>query len=135
MCLVQSQMDVLLSNAWPNRFNSHIELFTKEGLFSSAIQRNFSKLKWMHFFFKCLFVFKCINNLSSEFYADIFKQYLIHGRDTRSSSNNNLAIPKCRQNALRCSGSVLWNDLPTEFKEKYSLGSFKIMPPFTVAYE
>ena len=66
--------------------------------------------------------FKCINNLSSEFYADIFKPISeIHGRDTRSSSNNTLAIPKCRteyyNHALRCSGSVLWNDLPTEFNK------------------
>ena len=157
MCLVQSQMDYCCE-IWGNRFNSHIELITKLqkraarlilkcNMFTSS-KEMFSKLKWMPFkqrvqYFKCLFVFKCINNLSSEFYADIFKPISeIHGRDTRSSSNNNLAIPKCRteyyNHALRCSGSVLWNDLPTEFKQKCSLESFKIMLKkhlFTVAYE
>ena len=73
---------------WGNRFNSHIELITKLqkraarlilkcNMFTSS-KEMFSKLKWMPFkqrvqYFKCLFVFKCINNLSSEFYADIFK--------------------------------------------------------------
>ena len=157
MCLVQSQMDYCCE-IWGNRFNSHIELITKvqkraarlilKCIMFTSSKEMFSKLKLMPFkqrvqYFKCLFDFKFINNLSSEFYADILKLISeIHCRDTRSHSNNNLAILKCRteyyNHALRCSGSVLWNDLPTEFKQKNSVESFNMMLKkhlFTVAYE
>ena len=83
-------------------------------------------------YFRCIFVFKCINNLSSEFLKDIFKPVSeMHDRHTRSSSNNNLAIPKCHteyyKHALCYSGSVLWNELPVEIRQRRSVHSFKIM--------
>ena len=105
-------------------------------MFTSS-KEMFLQLKWLPFkqhvqYFRCLFVFKCINNISSDFYSDVFKPVSeIHDRATRSSSNNtNLAIPKCHteyyKHALCYSGSMLWNKLPLELRQNASLESFKI---------
>ena len=146
MSLVQSQMDYCCE-IWGNRFNTHTERITKLqkraarlilkcNMFTSS-KEMFLQLKWLPFYqrvqyFRCIFVFKCINNLSSEFFKDIFKPVSeMHDRHTRSSSNNNLAIPKCHteyyKHALCYSGSVLWNELPVEIRQRRSVHSFKIM--------
>ena len=146
MCLVQSQMDYCCE-IWGNRFNMHTERINKLQKRAARMILNcnvftpskemFLQLKWMPFkqrvqYFRCLFVYKCINKISSDFYADIFKPLSeMHDINTRSSSNQNLAIPKCHteyyNHALCCSGSILWNKLPIKIREVHSLDSFKIM--------
>ena len=131
MSLVQSQMDYCCE-IWGNRLNTHTERITKLqkraarlilkcNMFTSS-KEMFLQLNWLPFYrrvqyFRCIFVFKCINNLSSEFFKDIFKPVsAMHDRHTRSSSNNNLAIPKCHteyyKNALcyseRVFGQILF---------------------------
>ena len=65
-------------------------------MFTSS-KEMFLQLNWLPFYqrvqyVRFIFVFKCINNLSSEFYKDIFKPVSeMHDRHARSSSNNNLS--------------------------------------------
>ena len=145
LCIVQSQMDYCCE-VWGNRFNMHTERITKLQKRAARLILNcnmytsskelFLRLNLLPFYqrvqyFRCLFVYKCINNISSDFYVDVFKPVSeIHDRNTRFSCNNNLAIPKCRteyfSHSLRCSGSILWNRLSNECRQACSLGSFKI---------
>lgn len=145
LCIVQSQMDYCCE-VWGNRFNMHTERITKLQKRAARLILNcnmytsskemFLRLNWLPFYqrvqyFRCLFVYKCINNISSDFYVDVFKPISeIHDRNTRFSSNNNLAIPKCRteyySHSLRCSGSILWNRLSNECRQACSLDSFKL---------
>ena len=146
MCIVQSQIDYCCE-IWGNRLNMHTERITKLQKRAARLILNcnmytsskglFLRLKWLPFkqrvqYFRCLFVYKCINNISSDFYSDVFKPVSeIHQINTRSSSNNNLAVPKCHTeyytHALCCSGSILWNKLPVEIRQKRSIESFKKM--------
>ena len=69
-----------------------------------------------------IMVFKCIHKLSPDYLADKFVlRSQIHKRNTRSSNNNQLDIPRCRlatgQRSFSYRGTNLWNSLSQDLKD------------------
>ena len=100
---------------------NHSELLTK---FAWLSVRNFIKLD------TAVFVYKEINNLHPEQANSLFQLLdCLHSYNTRSVSNNNLFI--CRgktknfQKTMSSSGSMIWNEIPTEIRMAQTLYSFK----------
>ena len=95
----------------------------------------FHRLKWLPFnhrvmYFKCVFMFKRLNRLSSNFYSDTFLlASSTHNYHTRYAANINLAIPTVRteyfKHSLHYSSILLWNSLPIDIKLSQSLDIFK----------
>ena len=108
LCLVQSNLDYCCE-IWGQRFNMHtkriITLQKKSGLVNPKMQllyplkEMFHKLKWLPFndrvtYFKCVFVYRCINGLSSQLYCNMFEfacnSYYFN---TKYAANDNLITP------------------------------------------
>ena len=81
-------------------------------------------------YFRCIFIFKCINDLSSDFFKDTFLDVLFrHSFNTRYSTRGNLTLPKCNTEYLKkyfiYSAINQWNLLPNHLKVMESIFSFK----------
>lgn len=144
LCLVQSHFDYCCE-IWGLRFNLHTERITKlqkraarlilKCSFYTPSKEMFQKLKWLPFndrvtYFKCVFMYRCINGLSSQFYRNMFKfARNSHGFNTRYATNDNLITPKVNteiyKHSLYYSSILLWNSLPVEIKQLQSLAIFK----------
>ena len=96
----------------------------------------FHKLKWLQFndrvtYFKCVFMYRCINGLSSQFYLNMFEFACnSHYFNTRYAANDNLITPKVHteiyKHSLYYLSILLWNfSLPVEIKQSQSLLIFK----------
>ena len=96
----------------------------------------FTRIKWIPFqervrYFRCIFVFKCLNNLSSDFHKDFFKEISnLHNFNTRQSARNDLIVDKCHteyfKNTISYDGASLWNRLPYNIKQTRNLNTFKL---------
>ena len=144
LCLVQSHLDYCCE-IWGLRFNMHTERIIKlqkraarlilKCSFYTPSKEMFHKLKWLPFndrvtYFKCVFMYKCINGLSSQFYRDVFEFACnSHYFNTRYAANDNLITPKVHteifKHSLYYSSILLWNSLPVEIKQVQSLSIFK----------
>ena len=144
-CLIQSQMDYCCE-IWGDRFNTHIERITKLQKRAARLilmcniytpsKDLFSRLRWQPFtqrivYFRAVFVYKCLNNISARYYDDYFHEISeTHTINTRQSSRHDLAIPKYRTEYFTHSLSFLcpklWNDLPVALRELTSLSTFKL---------
>ena len=97
------------------------------------ISEALKSLEWLNVKEKLLFndlvmVYKCTNNLTTDYLSERFKQRLeIHQRDTRQKSE--LALPKCRlatgQRAFAFRAAKIFNSLPKFIRDTETLGSFK----------
>ena len=81
-------------------------------------------------YFRCIFIFKCINDLSSDFFKDTFLDVsLSHSFNTRYSTRGNLLLPKCNTEYLKksfiYSAINQWNLLPNHLKAMEIIFSFK----------
>ena len=144
-CLIQSQIDYC-SEVWGNRFSSHTDKITKLQKRAARMILNcnihtpskeiFQRMKWLPFnervkYFKCVYVFKCVNNLSSDYYNDVFKEVSsMHDFNTRQCANHHLILNKCRteyfMSAICYDGAKQWNFLPLDIKQSASLQNFKL---------
>ena len=82
-------------------------------------------------YFRCIFIYKCLNDLSADSFKNVFKVISkVHDINTRQSANHDLVIGKCRTNyyksALCYDGCVLWNSLPQSVKNVNNLKKFKL---------
>ena len=56
----------------------------------------FARMKWIPFqerfkYFRCIFVFKCLNNLSSDFHKDVFQEVsTLHNFNPRQCARHDL---------------------------------------------
>ena len=145
ICLIQSQMDYCCE-IWGNRFLGQTDKLTKLQKRAARLILNcnmytssnelFTRLKWMPFkkrveYFRCIFVFKCLHNLSADCFQNAFNEISkAHNINTRQSANHDLVIDKCRteyyKSSLCYDGSILWNNLPQGIKLISNLNSFKL---------
>ena len=109
LCIVQSHLDYCCE-IWGLRFHMHTERLLKlqkraarlilKCSFYTPSKEMFHKLKWLPFndrvtYFKCVFMYRCINGLSSQFYRNVFKfASNSHSFNTRYAKNDNLITPK-----------------------------------------
>ena len=75
-------------------------------------------------------MFKCLNGMSPTYLSDRIDYVTDHtSRNTRSTANNNLYIPRQRiekfRESLQYAGPVLFNGLPNYVKDSITLSSFK----------
>ena len=75
-------------------------------------------------------MFKSINNLASNYLCDqITMMRDIVPYETRSTLNNDVYVPKCKNEKIKQSfiynGATIWNKLPNKVKECKTLNSFK----------
>ena len=144
LCIVQSHLDYCCE-IWGLRFHMHTERLLKlqkraarlilKCSFYTPSKEMFHKLKWLPFndrvtYFKCVFMYRCINGLSSQFYRNVFKfASNSHSFNTRYAKNDNLITPNVRteiyKHSLYYSSILLWNSLPVEIKQSQSLSIFK----------
>ena len=144
LCLVQSHLDYCCE-IWGLRFNMHTERIIKlqkraarlilKCNFYTPSKEMFHELNWLPFndrvtYFKCIFMYRCINGLSSEFYRDMFTfASNSHSFNTRYAAKDNLITPKAHteifKHSLSYSAILLWNNLPFEIKQSQSLSIFK----------
>ena len=143
-CLIQSQLDYCCE-VWGSRYDTHIkrlEILQKRAArmilnvnyFTPSIEL-FKDLNWLPFhkrvmYFRCVFIHKCLNNLSSEFFSNTFLDVSItHSFNTRHAVNGNLVLPKCNTEYLKksfiYSAISLWNSLPNDLKMIDSVFCFK----------
>ena len=95
----------------------------------------FKKLKWLpvqqRIIFKtAIVVYKALNGLAPKYMTDSFTdQNQIKQRLTRSSSHNNLYVPRSKlkkaDQSISIKGSKIWNELPLNIRQSTSLGIFK----------
>ena len=95
----------------------------------------FKKLKWLpvqqRIIFKtAIVVYKALNGLAPKYMTDSFTdQNQIKQRLTRSSSQNNLYVPRSKltkaDQSISIKGSKIWNELPLNIRQSTSLGIFK----------
>ena len=77
-----------------------------------------------------LIVFKCLNNMAPTYLSDLLVPYA-HGRETRSTDNQNLLqVPRTKLKtygdvAFEVAGPRAWNKLPSDLRLPMSLDSFK----------
>ena len=143
-CLIQSQLDYCCE-VWGSRFDTHInrlEVLQKRAArmilnasFFTSSDDLFKRLNILPFhkrvvYFRCIFIHKCIHDLSSDFFKNKFLEVSsVHSFNTRHSTNRNLIFPKC--NTEYCKKSFihsainLWNSLPNDLKGTESIFSFK----------
>ena len=142
LCLVQSHLDYCCE-IWGLRFNMHERIKLQKRAarlilkcsFYTPSKEMFHKLKWLPFndcvtYFKCVFMYRCINGLSSQFHRDMFEFACnSHYFNTRYAANDNLITPKVHteifKHSLYYSSILLWNSLPVEIKQVQSLSIFK----------
>lgn len=144
-CLIQSQTDYCCE-IWGNRFLSHIDKITKLQKRAARMILNcnmytpskelFTRMKWIPFqervkYFRCIFVFKCLNDLSSDFHKDVFQEVSTqHNFYTRQCTRHDLIIDKCHteylKNAISYDGASLWNKLPSNIKQISNVKTFKL---------
>ena len=139
-CLIQSQLDYCCE-VWGSRYDVHanrLEILQKRAarmilnanfytLLSVLIYYRFKKRVM---YFRCIFIFKCINDLSSDLFKDTFLDVsLSHYFNTRYSTRGNLILPKCNTEYLKksfiYSAINQWNLLPNHLKVMESIFSFK----------
>ena len=144
LCLIQSQIDYCCEIWGAHAINQteHIIKLQKRAArmilccdFHTPSKEMFSQLKWLPFndrvtYFKCVFMYKCIHHLSSNFYHDSFVFVSdTHSFNTRHAANLNLIIPRARteqyKHSIFYSSIFLWNNLPIEIKTSNSLNIFK----------
>ena len=95
----------------------------------------FKKLKWLPVqqrinFKTAIVVYKALNGPAPKCMSDLFThQNQIKQRLTRSSSHNNLYVPRSRlkkaEQSVSIKGSKIWNELPINIRKATSLGIFK----------
>ena len=95
----------------------------------------FRNLEWLSYpqrvmYFRCIFIFKTLNKLSSDFFNDNFKFVSEkHNVNTRSATNLQLDIPKCNTEYYKCSFIIssisMFNSLPLHLKTLTTLSSLK----------
>ena len=103
--------------------------------FETPSAESFAELKWLTFpervrFQKAVMMFKTMNNLNPPYIRDLFKfTNEIHNHCLRSASDNLLYVPKpnCElyRSSLAYSGSKIWNSIPQDVKNSYSVATFK----------
>ena len=72
-------------------------------------------------YFRCIFIFKCINDLSSDFFKDTFLDVSIsHSFNTRYSTRGNLILPKCNTEYHLKKIFYIFSNKPVEFTSKSS---------------
>ena len=143
-CLIQSQLDYCCE-VWGSRYDEHVnrlEILQKRAArmilnanFYTPSSELFKRLNLLPFqkrvmYFRCIFIFKCINDLSSDFFKDTFLDVsLSHSFNTRYSTRGNLILPKCNTEYLKksfiYSAINQWNLLPNHLKAMESIFSFK----------
>ena len=143
-CLIQSQLDYCCE-VWGSRYDVHanrLEILQKRAArmilnanFYSPSSELFKRLNLLPFqkrvmYFRCIFIFKCINDLSSDCFKDTFLDVsLSHSFNTRYSTRGNLILPKCNteylQKSFIYSAINQWNLLPNHLKVMESIFSFK----------
>ena len=144
-CLIQSQLDYCCE-VWGSRYDVHInrlEILQKRAArmilnanFYTPSVDLFKRLNWLPchkrvIYFRCVFIHKCIHNISSDYFKGTFLDVsLIHSFNTRHSISGNLVLPKCNTEYFKksfiYSAITEWNSLPTAIKVTDSVFSFKI---------
>ena len=144
LCLVQSHLDYCCE-IWGLRYNMQTDRIIKLQKRAARIilkcnmykpsKEMFAELKWLPFnlrvtYFKCVFMFKCLKGLSSNFYCNTFKFACnSHNFNTRFSANNNVITAEvhteCFKHSLFYSSIIMWNNLPSDIKQSQSLSVFK----------
>ena len=143
-CLIQSQLDYCCE-VWGLRFDTHIHklevlqkraarMILNASFYTPSIDL-FKRLNILPFhkrvmYFRCIFIYKCINDLSADFFKDTFLNVSsTHAINTRYSTNGNLVLPKCNTECFKRSFIYAainsWNSLPNDFKGIQSVSSFK----------
>ena len=95
----------------------------------------FKDLNWMIFpervkFQKAIIMYKIFNGQAPSYLTESFTPVSnIHDRNLRSSSNEQLYVPKPKtelfRKTLTYSGSVIWNSIPTHIRNAQSVREFK----------
>lgn len=99
----------------------HCKIIEKYNLLTFSNFKKFSFLK---------VVFKCLNGLAPHVMSQIFKKTDNPRTMTRSRTNHNCQIPRCRttfgQSSLSVQSTHLWNSLPSEIKSQTELKRFSV---------
>lgn len=103
--------------------------------FSTPSELMFKELNWLSFpkrtqYHTCLMVYKSLNNKAPEYISSLLSFVSEHhARQTRSSANNALHIPRSKttyfDKAFSVFGPKIWNSLPIAVRECTSVNSFK----------
>ena len=95
------------------------------------------KIKEIFIFMVCIFIYKCLNTLSSLFEGWFIYSHNIHTYKTRSNYNidselstSNLLVPLARTSnyglkLMKVNGPKIWNTIPNDIRSALSLLSFK----------
>ena len=95
------------------------------------------KIKEIFIFMVCIFIYKCLNTLSSLFEGWFIYSHNIHTYKTRSNYNidselstSNLFVPLARTSnyglkLMKVNGPKIWNTIPNDIRSALSLLSFK----------
>ena len=143
-CIIQSKIDYCCE-VWGLRLLTQTSQVTKlqkravriileTNYFTPSIQL-FNRLDMLSYekrvmYFRCIFVYKCLNNLSSDFFQNKF-QYIseVHNLNTRSAANQNLSIPKCKTDYLKhsfiYSAIKVFNSIPVTIKSLPTISAYK----------